>query len=156
MTTAAHAALKQTTLFSRLSDGHLSLLAGLTEIREFPRNDFVFCEGDEGDSFYIILEGRIRISRRIAGIGEEALAILDTGNYFGEMALVDDLPRSADAVAHEKATLLRLSSRDLQDLMFINRDMAYEILWSFVRTLSARLRETGNKLTFLTVSSRFG
>ena len=156
MSDAAFAALKQTALFGRLGDAHLSLLASLTEIREVPRNEFVFCEGDEGDAFYIILSGRIRISRRIAGIGEEALAVLDKGAHFGEMALVDDMPRSADATAHEAAVLLRLGRRELHDLLFINRDAAYEVLWAFVRTLSARLRETGDKLTFLTVSSRFG
>jgi CRP-like cAMP-binding protein len=156
MTIEARAALQQTVLFNRLSEAHLSLLADLTEIREVPRNDFVFREGDDGDAFYIILKGRIRISRQIAGIGEEALAILDAGSWFGEMALVDDQPRSADALAHEHATLLRLGRQDLQDLLFINRDLALEVLWSFVRTLSMRLRETGNKLTFLTVSSKFG
>ncbi len=156
MMNSAEYALRQTTLFSKLSDAHLSVLATVTSLREVPRGEYVFCEGDTGDCFYIILEGRVRISRRIPGMGEEALTILNAGAYFGEMALVEDLPRSADAVAHEKSTLLCLAGSDLQDLMFINRDMAYEILWSFVRTLSARLRETGNKLTFLTVSSRFG
>ena len=156
MTETSFNALKQTSLFGGLSDAHLSLIAELTEIREAAKDSFVFCEGEEGDAFYLILQGRIRISRRIAGVGEEALAVLEAGGYFGEMALLDDLPRSADAVAHEHAVLLRLGRQDLMDLLFVDREIACEVLWSFVRTLSARLRETGDKLTFLTVSSRFG
>jgi CRP-like cAMP-binding protein len=149
-------ALRDTALFKHLSDDHLALISVLTETRVLGRNEFVFHEGDEGDGFYIIIEGRIRISRQISGMGEEALTILDPGNYFGEMALIDDQSRSADAIVQERAKLIVLKKRDLQDLMFINRDIAYEFLWAFVRTLSCRLRETSDKLTFLTVSSKFG
>ena len=156
MKDAATQALQKTVLFSHLSDEHLALISSLTETCTLGRNEFVFREGDEGDGFYIIVEGRIRISRQISGIGEEALTILNPGNYFGEMSLIDDQARSADAIVQEKATLIVLRKRDLQDLLFINRDVAYEVLWAFVRTLSSRLRETSDKLTFLTVSSRFG
>jgi CRP-like cAMP-binding protein len=156
MNDIATQALKETALFSHLGDEYLSTISSLTEMRTLGRDQFVFREGDEGDGFYIIVKGRIRISRQISGIGEEALAILEAGSYFGEMALVDDQARSADAIVQEKATLICLNKRDLQDLLFINRDIAYEVLWAFVRTLSCRLRETSDKLTFLTVSSRFG
>ncbi len=156
MSDRAKEALKKTALFQGLTEEYLSLLTSLTGIVELKRGEYVFRERDIGDTFYIILEGRIRISRQIPGMGEEALAVLNPGNYFGEMALVEEQPRSADAVAHEKATLLSLAKRDLEDLLFLNKDIAYEVLWAFVRTLSSRLRETSDKLTFLTVTSRFG
>ncbi len=156
MTQDATEALAKTPLFSSLGETHLSRLASLTTLEKHKRGDFVFHEGDIGNAFYTILTGRIRISRQIPGVGEEALAVLNPGSCFGEMALIEDEPRSADAIVHESATLLMLNKRDLEDLLFVDRDAAYEILWAFVQTLSARLRETSNKLTFLTVSSRFG
>jgi len=91
----------------------------------------------------------------VPGIGEEALAILKGGDYFGEMALIDDFPRSADARIHETARLFVISKEQLEQLLFIDRDLAYELLWNFVRTLSNRLRETNDKMTFLAASSRF-
>jgi len=87
---------------------------------------------------------------------EEALAVLAPGMYFGEMSIVDDdSPRSADAIAHESSRLLMLPKDDLRDLMFVDRELAYELLWRFVRTLSLRLRESNDRLLMLTVSSKF-
>ncbi len=91
----------------------------------------------------------------VSGMGEEALAILRAGAHFGEMALIDDVPRSAHAIAHEGVRLLSIRKEDLEDLLFVDRDLAYELLWNFVRTLSARLRETNDKMTFLSVSNKF-
>jgi CRP/FNR family transcriptional regulator, cyclic AMP receptor protein len=152
----AKKALAATKLFSSLPEAHVSRLAAFTGLETVGRGKHVFREGDPGDRFYVILDGRIRISRQIPGMGEEALAILEPGDYFGEMALIDGRPRSADALAHESARLLTLNKRDLDDLLFVDKIVAYDILWAFVRTLSARLRETDNKLTFLSVSSKFG
>jgi CRP/FNR family cyclic AMP-dependent transcriptional regulator len=156
MNSIAKEALKKTDLFGNLTDEHLSSVAALTKLVDVNRGHLIFSQGDAGETFYIIISGRVRISRQIPGMGEEALAILEPGGYFGEMALIEHEERSADAVAHESATLLCLTKQDLEDLLFINRDVAYEVLWGFVRTLSSRLRETSNKLTFLTVSSKFG
>jgi CRP-like cAMP-binding protein len=88
-------------------------------------------------------------------MGEEALAVLRAGSYFGEMALIDEFPRSADARCHETCRLFVLRKEDLEDLLFVDRDLAYEILWNFVRTLSQRLRETNDKMTFLAVTNKF-
>ena len=88
-------------------------------------------------------------------MGEEALAVLRAGTYFGEMALIDDFPRSADARAHEDCRLFVIRKEDLADLLFVDRDLAYDLLWSFVRTLAGRLRETNDKMTFMAVTSKF-
>ena len=104
---------------------------------------------------YLILSGAVRISRTLPGVGDEALAVLRAGTHFGEMALIDDFPRSADARAHEPAKLFVVHKKDLADLLFVDRDLAYDLLWSFVRTLSGRLRETNDKMTFMAVTSKF-
>ncbi len=142
-------------LFDGLLPAHLRRIGSLTEVRDMPKNEAVFHHGDPGDGLYLVLSGAIRISRNVSGMGEEALAILRPGQYFGEMSIVDDAPRSADAIAHEPSRLLRLSKDDLRDLMFVDRELAYELLWRFVRTLSSRLRESNDRLLMLTVSSKF-
>ena len=61
----------------------------------------------------------------------------------------------AHAIAHEKCRLFTLSKEDLERLLFVDRDLAYELLWNIVRTLSARLREANDKMTFLSVATKF-
>ena len=147
--------LSKVNIFSGLQPNYLRRIAalGLEEIH--PANAMVFTEGTQGDKVYLILSGSIRISRSVPGMGEEALAVLRAGTYFGEMALIDDFPRSADARAHEDCRLFVIRKEDLADLLFVDRDLAYDLLWSFVRTLAGRLRETNDKMTFLAVTNRF-
>lgn len=149
-------ALKGITLFDGLLPLHLERIAALVQEVRVNKSNPVFSHGDEGDGLYLIMEGAVRISRSVAGMGEEALAILSPGMYFGEMSIVDDdVPRSADAIAHEDTRLLKLPKDDLRDLMFVDRELAYELLWRFVRTLSTRLRDSNDRLLMLTVSSKF-
>lgn len=149
-------ALGKISLFSGLTNAHLKRLAGIGIHQSYKKNDMIFAEGDRGDCFYLIMAGAVRISRSLPGLGEEALAVLRTGNYFGEMSLIDDAPRSADARCHESCKVFIIKKSDLEDLLFMDRDLAYEILWCFVRTLTQRLRETNDKMTFLTFAGKFG
>ncbi len=148
--------LRQVSLFEGLLPIHIKRIAGLVQSLDLRRGDAVFRHGDPGDGLYLIVSGAIRISRTVSGMGEEALAILRPGMYFGEMSIIDDdMPRSADAIAHEETRLLKLPKDDLRDLMFVDRELAYELLWRFVRTLSGRLRDSNDRLLMLTVSSKF-
>jgi CRP-like cAMP-binding protein len=149
-------ALEEISLFTGLLPTHLDRIAKLAREFEYVRNEIVFKHGDEGDGLYLVLDGAIRISRNMSGMGEEALAVLRTGQHFGEMSLIDDdIPRSADALCHENARLLKLPKHDLRDLMFVDRELAYELLWRFVRGLSARLRDSNDRLMMLTATSKF-
>ena len=147
--------LARVNLFAGLPELYLRRIEALGQVESHPGGAMIFTEGSAGDKVYLILAGRVRISRSVPGLGEEALAILKTGDYFGEMALIDDFPRSADARAHEDCRLFVIAKEHLQDLLFVDRDLAYDLLWNFVRTLSGRLRETNDKMTFLAASSRF-
>lgn len=149
-------ALEEVNLFTGLLPTHLQRIAKLARVYEYTRNEYVFRHGDEGDGLYLVLEGAIRISRNLGGMGEEALAVLRPGQHFGEMSLIDDdIPRSADALCHENARLLKLPKFDLRDLMFVDRELAYELLWRFVRGLSSRLRDSNDRLVMLTATSKF-
>jgi CRP/FNR family cyclic AMP-dependent transcriptional regulator len=148
--------LKKVPLFSNLTNDHLQTLAAIGTERAAPAGESLFKEGEVGSQLFVIISGRVRISKMVPGIGEEALAILEPGDYFGEMALIDDTPRSADAIMHTSGKLWMMQKGDLEEVMFLHKDLAYELLWTFVRTLSVRLRETNDKIkTFFALSSRF-
>lgn len=148
--------LKKISFFDTLSDDELNEVLALTKQEDFKEGDSIFSEGDTGDKLFIIIAGAVRISKNIPGMGEEALSILRTGDYFGEMALIEDITRSADATAHEGSSVITISKEDLQSLMEKNREMGYKILTKFVETLSRRLRETNDKLrSFFAMSGGF-
>ena len=147
--------LSQIDLFNGLPQGHLRRVVDIGVEEQYRGGATIFPEGEPGEKFYVIVEGAVRISRIVPGMGEEALAVLRPGNYFGEMSLIDDAPRSATAMCHEKCRLFVINRRDLEDLLFVDRDLAYELLWNWVRTLSRRLRATNDKMTFLATTSKF-
>jgi CRP-like cAMP-binding protein len=154
MVTTAEA-LGKVELFRGLSARALEKVATISIEESHGPGHTLFREGDLGDKLYVLVEGKARISRRVPGMGEEALAVLGPGSSFGEMALIDDVPRSADAIVHERARLLVLSKEAVQDLMFLDKELAYEVLWNTVRILSRRLRETNDKMTFMSISAKF-
>lgn len=143
------------TLFRGLTLEALALIAHVAQEEEHAKNDIIFRHGDIGDKLYLILEGKVRISREVPGMGEEALAVVGPGSVFGEMSLLDDAPRSADARVHERCRLLIIAKDGFDDLLFLHKDLAYEVLWNVVRLLTGRLRETNDKLTFLSVTGKF-
>lgn len=139
--------LKKVYLFNDLTQAELDQIIALAYQKSFKKEEAVFQEGEIGDAFYIVDSGQIRISTMVPGVGEEALKILKPGDYFGEMALIDDFPRSAAAIAHEgEVQLLAIYKRDFKKLMAENKEMAYKLMSVFIKTLSSRLRETNEKL----------
>lgn len=148
-------ALANMNLFQGLAPEGLERIAAIAGEESHGLGTFVFHEGEMGDKLYLILEGKVRISRELPGMGEEALAVLGPGESFGEMSLIDDTPRSADARVHERCRLLVITREAFEDLLFVHKDLAYEILWNFVKTLSGRLRDANDKMAFMTVTARF-
>jgi CRP-like cAMP-binding protein len=147
--------LARTAIFEGLDERHMDRLAAIGSEESHKRGETIFRHGDEGDRFYLVLEGAVRISREVPGMGEEALAVVRAGSAFGEMALIDDSPRSADVLAHESCRLFVVKKQDLEDLLFVDRDLAHDFLWKMVRLLSKRLRETTDKMAFLSFAGKF-
>jgi|WetSurMetagenome_2_1015567.scaffolds.fasta_scaffold79101_2 CRP/FNR family transcriptional regulator, cyclic AMP receptor protein len=130
-----------------LSARELRLLAAFSGEELYNRDETIFREGAKGDKLYIILDGKVRISKHIPGVGEEALAILEKGDFFGEMALVDNEPRSADAKAHVNGTtVLTISRSVLNEILSVDVESAYQFLSILCRILTQRLREINLKI----------
>lgn len=150
------AQLKKCDLFESLLPDQLKLIQGIVEELTFKPSTKIFADGDTADRFYFIVQGKVRISKQVPGIGEEALAILEPGDYFGEMALIEEARRSADAITNTPCTLGSISKQAFDDLLFMHKDLAYDLLWTFVRVLSSRLRETNEKMrAFLVMAGKF-
>lgn len=124
----------------------MDVLISISKEKRVKKDEMVFKEGAVGDAFYLIVLGSIRISTIIPGVGEEALTILREGEYFGEMALIDDAPRSASAIANEDTLLLLIEKDNFRNLLAKETGIAYKLLWVFTKTLSARLRKTDEQL----------
>ena len=147
--------LAKVPFFDGITREALAMIAEVTTEETHGAGTVLFRYGEPGDKLFVLVEGKVRITREVSGLGEEALAVFGPGEVFGEMALLDDAPRSADARVHERCRVLTIAKDVFDDLLFIHKDLAYEVLWNCVRIFSARLRETNDKLTFLTASGRF-
>ncbi|MGA7615449.1 MAG: cyclic nucleotide-binding domain-containing protein [Thermoanaerobaculia bacterium] len=130
-----------------LSAAEMKLLATFSSEERFRSGSMIMREGEQGDKLYIILDGRVRISKFIPGVGEEALAVLDRGDFFGEMALIDDSVRSADAKAHEAdATVLSIDRATLNEILAMDPHASLQFLNLLCRMITRRLREINDKI----------
>lgn len=138
--------LKELDIFSDLDFQSLRDLRNLCEQKVFEGGEVIFEEDSLGNSMMVITSGEVRISQKSDSDTEEALVILKKGDLFGEMALVDDLPRSAVAIAHTNVIVLEIA-RD-KFMRFIEEDpkSGVNILIKLAKILSSRLRETDTKL----------
>jgi len=130
-----------------LSPLEINFLATLSKEMKVAPGEYVFREGEEGDRMYVVLDGQVMISKEIVGAGEEALAFLERGDYFGEMALIDRQPRSADAKAHERgAVVLAISREVLEGILDIQKVSSLRLLRILCSLVAKRLREIDDKL----------
>lgn len=131
-------ALKKITLFSKLPDDMIAYLAGEVHERSLSAGTLLFKEGDKGDALYFILEGSLEITQTSGADREIVLATFKPGDYFGEMSLLDEKPRSASARAVTDCRLLALDREDFAVLLEKNPAIALQLS----RAISERLRKT--------------
>ena len=124
---------------------------GQHEIQAFTDGEVIFSEGESSSEMYVVRAGKIEISKHVGG-HEIRLAVLDRGAFFGEMSLLEGLPRSASARAIGNVSLLVLRPGSL--LLQIRRDptFAFELL----QQLSGRIRDLNDKLVVQMATAEFG
>ena len=134
--------LKHIAVLQAMDSEALARLAAALEQKDYADGQAVFAEGDPGDSMYFIARGCIRIEKRAQATSavNKILAVLEAGDYFGEMALLDQKPRSASAVAAGGATVLRLSKAAFDQMQAKSGMAAMSVLFAMIRTSSERIR----------------
>ena len=138
-------ALRAVPLFAELKKGELKRLLRIMHERTYQPGEVIFREGDPGAGMYIIKKGAVRVVISVPG-GERELIKLADRQFFGEMALLDDAPRSASAVAVERTELLGFFESDLEGLIERDAKLGSGILWNLARLLAARLRTSNEGL----------
>jgi CRP-like cAMP-binding protein len=144
--------LRSVPVFSELSDQDIAALARLTVRKKYPKDTVVFFENEEGDFFFVILEGRIKVTILGDDGREVILSVLGPGDFFGEMALLDNEPRSATAIAAEDSELLSLHRHDFQSVLADNRS----IVTGLIKVLTARLRKANHQISTLALLDVYG
>lgn len=121
-------------------------MLGLARGRRLPAGTVLFKEGDRGDRFYLIIEGRVRIWKQGAN-SEETLTVLESGACLGEMSFLDRSARSASAAVVEEATVFEILNQDFLKLIHDDDTFGKNVLWAFCMMFSSRLRQTNRLLT---------
>ena len=134
--------LRRVPLFNDLSEAELARFAEVTREREYPKNSVILFEDDPGDALYIVSTGQVKVVL----IGEDGreviLSVLGDGDFFGEMSLIDDEPRSAHVIAMKDSQLLVLRRDDFQARLEEQPKIALKLL----RVLVSRLRRADEKI----------
>lgn len=140
--------LKKVSLFDNLNDEQLEHIIRIAHRRTLPQGSILFQEKELGHTFYVVLSGSIKLFTKGNNGEEKVLSLVNAGESFGELSLLDGRPRSASAQTLEPTTVLELSSDQFMELLQNHFDITRGILTE----LSRRLRKTNehvNDLTFL-------
>ena len=146
------AMLRSVPLFASLPEEPLRLLAAVVTRRSVTRGSIIMAAGDSIESLYIVLSGRLKVMMSDAEGKEVILSILGSGEYFGEMGLIDDNPRSATVVAIEACELLAVARRDFKKCLAENLEMSMAVMRGLVR----RLRDADRKIGSLALLDVYG
>ena len=144
--------LKAVPLFSSLPEEQLRMLSTMVVRKSVPRSTTVISGGDMTDSLYIVLTGRLKVMMSDSDGKEVILSFLGAGEFFGEMGLIDDAPRSATVVAIEPCELLYISKRDFKKCLAENFDITMAVMRGLVR----RLRGADRKINSLALLDVYG
>lgn len=145
--------LKHINIFGDMTEADLSVLDRITYMKDYSRREQVYGQGDPGDVIYLLKEGRVKIYKLSAEGKELTLAILEPGEIFGEMALVDEGPRDTIAEALDDMLLCVIRRRDFEILLRKKPELAMRV----TKLIGVRRREIENQLenlVFRSASSR--
>ena len=145
--------LTQIPIFAHLEGEELDHLSSLLRPRRFDKGEVIFHQGDVGTSLFIIRKGQVAIRLSSDDGKEVILTLLDRGDFFGELALLDGEPRSTDAVAREESDLLILQREDFQRFLDSRPQVAKGLLAALSR-LVRRVTQLVHDSTFLDARTR--
>jgi len=138
--------LKSIPIFSSLTGRELKKVEQIVHLRNYRAQEVVFRQNEPGVGMYVIRSGQVDIIYNLGKASARPLAHLEAGDFFGEMALWDEAPRSASAVAVEPSELIGLFRPDLLDLIERNPRLGIKIILPLLQLLGERLRRTNEAL----------
>ena len=141
--------LRRIKILAEMKDAQLAHLADFLELQQILQHTEVVRQGEPGDAMFLILGGELRARTMIDG-RETILTTFGPGDFFGEMSLFDQVPRSADVVANVDSALLRLSTSAFERLTREMPSLTTPFLQATARTLSARIRADNKRFTRVT------
>ena len=144
--------LRNVPLFSMLSEGQLQLLTRVLSRKAYPKNSTIIAAGDPTDAMYIVVSGRLKVVMSDKEGQEVILAILNQGEFFGEMGLIAQAPRSATVTTIEPCELLTITRADFNKCLQGNFDLTMNV----IRGLVKRLREADKKIGSLALMDVYG
>lgn len=147
MTKRAMIDFRSISVFSDLSDEEALVVRGLMKEHTLDKGAVLFSEGDTGRELFIVLAGKVCVSVSTNGKEELCLAEMEAGSFFGEMSLIESLPRSATCRLLEKSTFLSLDHEGFVSLMDSHGAIAEKILYRMLTTTTTRLRNTSALLS---------
>ena len=135
--------LQRVSIFGGVGNEALARISAITGEKTYAKKTIIFHEGDPGDTLYILKSGRVKISKITEDGREKTLAIMQPGDFFGEMAIFDSLPRSATAeVIDDQASTYTVSKRDFERIILENPQIALKIM----RDLTRRIRQVNQQV----------
>lgn len=138
--------IKSVEIFDGLETRDINKVLKVASGKKYEKDEVIFKEGDLGDCFYLIIEGSVRIEKNVEHDKIESVAQLKTGDYFGEMSLLDGEPRSASVIANETSKLLEVKNSQFIKIVMNDDNFARKVLWAFCITFAKRLRATNTLL----------
>ncbi|HEY9100829.1 Crp/Fnr family transcriptional regulator [Chitinimonas sp.] len=147
------ATLKQIPLFHGLSDEELSHIEASATAKTYPKGTIIINEGDPGSSMFLLMQGRLKVFVSDSNGKEYVLAVLGPGEYVGELALLDDEPRTASVETEEQSAFLVIQKEDFLSLLHNHPNIQFKVLVSLVRR-TRQLTEAVKNLALKDVYSR--
>jgi len=144
--------LRNVPLFSMLPEVQLQLLTQVLSRKAYPKNSTIIAAGDPTDAMYIVVSGRLKVIMSDKEGQEVILAILSQGEFFGEMGLIAQAPRSATVTTIEPCELLTITRTDFTKCLQGNFDLTMNV----IRGLVKRLREADKKIGSLALMDVYG
>lgn len=138
--------LKNIHIFSGLTPFERTRIAQYFRKQNYDPKALVVKEGEAGDRMFVIQSGAVKISKQLTDKSEEVLANLVDGDFFGEIALLDNSPRSASVYAVSRVVMLELYRASLQELLNKEAGIGVKILYNLAKILSERIRRSGDKI----------
>ncbi len=139
-------------LFSGLEQDELEALAQARVVRKFPRNATIINDGDTTNAVYIINKGKVKVCKTSEAGKEVVIAVLDEGEHFGEMSLIDDKPRSASIVTKDACEFTVINKADFDRILIANPSLAMTVM----RGLCERLRAADRSIESLALMDVYG